>query len=132
LCESRNRKIPAFETCLVRTARLLGTASAAASCRFFHLHLFLDRFNRFLGLFLGFFVNRFRGFRSLFRLFINDVGRLFYGFFSATCAGLGASGAASRGMRGRHGHAAGTYQSGDSKTGEEFLQVLAVHTLSSL
>ncbi|MDD3617788.1 MAG: hypothetical protein RBR09_01910 [Desulfobulbaceae bacterium] len=130
--ESRYRGIPALSFHVVRTARLLGTASATASGGFFHLHFFLDGFTGLFGLLCGFLYGFLDRFSSLLGLFLCYVGCLLNGFFSTTCAGLAASSAAAGGMRGGHGHAAGAHQCSDSESGEEFFQVLAVHPFSSM
>ena len=126
---------------VVRTARLFGTASAAAAGRFLRGFGCLGRCLGclFLGLFLQF-------------LFGERCCVLLYCLFSATCAGFSSTSAACRISRlvgancagfvtsaavaGRmgagQGNATCTDQAGDAQTGKEFFQILAIHRFPPL
>jgi len=119
----------------VQTARLFGTASAAAAGRLFNF--LLSRFSRFFNLLLGF---RFGCIHSLASLFLDNgcgcvlgvsaARCLFYGLFSATCAGFGCrSGAAAGCMGTGQACSACTDQCRNTQAGKEFLQILAIHTV---
>ena len=144
-----------FSVFIVRTARSFGTASAAAAGRFFNrlarFCCFLGRL--FLGLFLQFL---FREDSRLIDFFL-DGGRggifaavrcLLYSLASATCAGFGGASTTSRCigslagttcagfgasaavaccMGSGQGKAACTDQTGNTETGKEFFQILAIH-----
>jgi hypothetical protein len=132
----------------VRTARLFGTASAAAAGRF--LHGFGCLVCCLLGgLFLGLFLQFLFGERCC---ILGRCSGLLYCLFSATCAGFSSTSAASRisrlvgancagfiasaavacRMGARQGNASRTDQAGDAQTGKEFFQILAIHRFPPL
>ncbi len=116
----------------VQTARLLGAASATGRGRLFHhfTRLIFYRFDRLIGFFLCLVANGLYCFAGLFLCLVSNFlcCTLSLVLSSANCAVLGfASAAAAGSMRCRQ-CSTGTDQGCNTQPGQEFFQILTVHT----